>query len=103
MSDIDDDKADKTTKATRFQKILDKLELIDKKLDALSNKPKQYNKPMDKDRDDALASSGRSLDIYKNKRNVYVNKLNNCQIKEPKQETLDYYGVKFDEVKREYV
>ena len=33
----------------------------------------------------------------------YVNKLNNCQIKEPKQETLDYYGVKFDEVKREYV
>ena len=29
MSDIDDDKADKTTKATRFQMILDKLELID--------------------------------------------------------------------------
>ena len=42
-------------------------------------------------------------DVYKNKRNVYVNKLNNCQIKEPKQETLDYYGVKSDEVKREYV
>ena len=101
MSDIDDASADASrgvrddkteVKATRFQKILDKLELIDKKLDALSNKPKQYNKPMDKD-----------SDVYKNKRNVYVNKLNNCQIKEPKQETLDYYGVKFDDVKREYV
>ena len=90
MSDIDDVKTE--AKATRFQKILDKLELMDKKLDELTNKPKQYNKPMDK-----------GSDVYKNKRNVYVNKLNNCQIKEPKQETLDYYGVKFDAVKREYV
>ena len=48
MSDIDDVKE---TKATKFQKILDKLELIDKKLDELTNKPKQYNKPMDKDSD----------------------------------------------------
>ena len=102
MSDIDD--VNKTeAKATKFQKILDKLELIDKKLDELSNKPKQYNKPMDKNSDDAKASSGRSLDTYKNKRNVYVNKLNNLEIKEPKQQTLDYYGVKFDDVKREYV
>ena len=91
MSDIDD--VNKTeAKATNFQKILDKLELIDKKLDELTNKPQQYNKPMDK-----------SSDTYKNKRNVYVNKLNNCEIKEPKQQTLDYYGVKFDDVKREYV
>ena len=45
MSDLDDVKE---AKATRFQKILDKLELMDKKLDELTNKPKQYNKPMDK-------------------------------------------------------
>ena len=101
MNDIDDVKTE--AKATKFQKILDKLELIGKKLDELTNKSKQYNKPMDKNSDDAIASSGRSLDIYKNKRNVYVNKLNNCEIKEPKQQTLDYYGVKFDDVKREYV
>ena len=67
MSDIDDVKTE--AKATRFQKILDKLELIDKKLDELTNKPKQYNKPMDKGndasaeasrgiRDDVKASSG---------------------------------------------
>ena len=47
MSDIDD-KADKTTKATRFQKILDKLELIDKKPDELkinlSNTINQWTK-----------------------------------------------------------
>ena len=101
MSDVDDEV--KETKATKFQKILDKLEMIDKKLDELTNKSKQYNKPMDKSGDDALASSGQSRDTYKNKRNVYVNKLNNCEIKEPKQQTLDYYGVKFDDVKREYV
>ena len=71
MSDIDDDKTE--VKATRFQKILDKLELIDRKLDALSNKPKQYNKPMDKD-----------SDVYKNKRNVYVNKLNKLSNKRTK-------------------
>ena len=70
MSDIDDVKTE--AKATKFQKLLDKLELIDKKLDELTNKPKQYNKPMDK-----------GSDVYKNKRNVYVNKLNNCEIKEP--------------------
>ena len=89
MSDLDDVKDVKTTK---FQKVLDKLELIDEKLDELTNKPKQYNKPVDK-----------NSDVYKNKRNVYVNKLNNSEIKEPKQQTLDYYGVKFDDVKREYV
>ena len=48
MSDIDDVKETKTTK---FQKILDKLELIDKKLEELTNKSKQYSKPMDKGSD----------------------------------------------------
>ena len=63
MSDLDDEV--KETKATRFQKILDKLELIEKAVSKLNEeKPKQIKKPMDKD-----------SDIYKNKRNVYVNKL----------------------------
>ena len=44
----------------------------------------------------------KNSDFYKNKRNVYVNKLNNSEIKEPKQQTLDYYGVKFD-VKRVFL
>ena len=102
MSDLDDASLEdlarlrdlKTeAKATKFRKILDKLELIEKAVNKLNeDKPKQYNKPMDK-----------GSDVYKNKRNVYVNKLNNLEIKEPKQQTLDYYGVKFDDVKREYV
>ena len=34
---------------------------------------------------------------YKNKRNIYLGKLNDKLIKEPKQSTLDYYKVKYDD------
>ena len=90
MSDLDDEV--KETKATRFQKILDKLELIKKAISKLNEeKPKQIKKPMDKD-----------SDIYKNKRSVYVKKLNNKDIKFPKKETLEYYEIKFDDQERAY-
>ena len=89
---MSDEDGVKELKATRFQKILDKLELLGKKIDSLIEKPKQTNKPIAKD-----------SDIYKNKKNVYVNKLNNLEIKSPKPETLEYYDVKFDEDKRLYV
>ena len=90
MSDLDDEV--KETKATRFQKILDKLELIEKAVNKLNEeKPKQIKKPMDKD-----------SDIYKNKRSVYVKKLNNKDIKFPKKETLEYYEIKFDDQERAY-
>jgi pyruvate formate-lyase activating enzyme-like uncharacterized protein len=36
---------------------------------------------------------------YENKRNVYVTKLNNKEIKQPKQTTLDYYKIEWDENK----
>ena len=52
--------------------MLEKLELIEKKLEELINKPKQVNTPMDKD-----------SDAYKNKRSIYVNKLNNKDIQFP--------------------
>ena len=90
MSDLDDEV--KETKATRFQKLLDKLELIEKAVNKLNEeKPKQIKKPIDKD-----------SDVYKNKRNVYVNKLNNKDIKFPKKETLEYYEIKFDNQERAY-
>ena len=90
MSDLDDEV--KETKATRFQKILDKLELIEKAVTKLNEeKPKQIKKPMDKD-----------SDIYKNKRSVYVKKFNNKDIKFPKKETLEYYEIKFDDQERAY-
>ena len=90
MSDVDDEV--KETKATKFQRILDKLELIEKAVNKLNEeKPKQIKKPMDKD-----------SDAYKNKRNVYVNKLNNKDIKFPKRETLEYYEIKFDDQERAY-
>ena len=39
---------------------------------------------------------------YKNKRNIYLGKLNDKLIKEPRQSTLDYYKVKYDDTKSIY-
>ena len=90
MSGIDDEA--KETKATKFQRILDKLELTEKTVDKLNeDKPKPVKKPMDKD-----------SDAYKNKRSMYVNKLNNKDIKFPKKETLEYYEIKFNDQERAY-
>ena len=90
MSDIDDDI--KETKATRFQKILDKLEVIEKAVNKLNaDKPKQINKTLVKD-----------SEMYKNKRNVYINKLNTAEIRYPKSETLDYYEIKYDAENKVY-
>ena len=91
MSDIDDEV--KETKATKFQRILDKLELIERAVNKLNEeKPKPVKKNlMDKD-----------SDAYKNKKSVYVNKLNNKDIKFPKKETLEYYEIKFDNQERAY-
>ena len=40
---------------------------------------------------------------YKNKRNVYIKKLNENVIKEPKQSSLDFYQVKYIEDTKKYV
>ena len=40
---------------------------------------------------------------YKNKRNVYMKKLNEKVIKEPKQSSLDFYQVKYIEDTKKYV
>ena len=90
MSDVDDEIV-KPIKRISSQKILEKLELIEKKINELPIRPKPANKPMDKD-----------SDVYKNTRNVYVNKLNNKDIKFPKKETSEYYEIKFDHQERAY-
>ena len=57
-----------------FQKKLDELKEVNRKIDNLMivNKPKPVNTPVIKD------------EVYSNKRNVYVNKLNEGHIKYPK-------------------
>ena len=40
---------------------------------------------------------------YKNKRNVYIKKLNENGIQEPKQSSLDFYQVKYTEDTKKYV
>ena len=90
MSDVDDEVV-KPIKHISSQKISEKLELIEKNINELLTKPKPVNKPMDKD-----------SDVYKNKRNVYVNKLNSKDIKFPKKETSEYYEILFDDQERAY-
>ena len=58
------------------------LELLEKLSKASENKT-EY-KPMDET-------------TYKNKRAVYLTKLNSKEIKQPKQSTLNYYKIDFDE------
>ena len=58
------------------------LELLEKLSKASENKA-EY-KPMDET-------------TYKNKRPVYLTKLNSKEIKQPKQSTLNYYKIDFDE------
>ena len=58
------------------------LELLEKLSKASENKT-EY-KPMDET-------------TYKNKRAVYITKLNSKEIKQPKQSTLNYYKIDFDE------
>ena len=97
MSEIDDDMIErplktednKTPKKITMELIFKKLEEINNKLDTL-NKPKYSN------------SSNNSNDTYKNKRNVYLNKLNDGSIKMPKPDTLEYYKVVYDSDTKTY-
>ena len=75
---------------TKLDKILEKLEELEQKINDLGNvKKTSYNNNKD--------------DSYRNKRNVYLNKLNSNEIKQPKQETLDYYKVIYDSDIKLYV
>ena len=53
-------------------------------------KPKTHKPPDENDR------------AYQNKRNIYLGKLNGMMIKAPKQSTLNYYKVKYDDQKGIY-
>ena len=55
----------------------------------LANESKKEYKPIDEA-------------TYKNKRAVYLTKLNNKEIKNPKKETLEYYKVDFDKETETY-
>ena len=61
-----------------------KIQDLEDRLKKLEWKPKSVSKPPDEN------DSG-----YKNRRDIYLGKLNDKMIKEPKQSTLDYYKVKY--------
>ena len=72
--------------------ILKLLEEMNEKIDNIEKNTKpRYTKPnLDKD-----AS-------YENKKNVYLTKLNNKEILQPKQTTLDYYKIKYNQKDKVY-
>ena len=81
-----------------LEKVLEQNENILKILESMNIKPTYNNnnncqaKEADRDRRE-----------YKNKPNIYVKKLNEKVIKEPKQSSLDYYQVKYKEDTKKYV
>ena len=70
---------------TKLQKLMDKIDDLENSVNDLEDKvkPKTYNKP-DVDKNAS----------YDNKRNTYLNKLNNNKIMYPKSSTLEYYKIK---------
>lgn len=40
---------------------------------------------------------------YRNRRNIYLEKLKNGEIKEPKESTKQHYNVKYDETEKKYI
>ena len=91
VSDANLEKLDEMTyKLNRCNKSIKLvLELMQKLHEATEKK----NAPYSKDVKDGT---------YENKRNVYLTKLNNKEIKQPKQTTLDYYKIEWDEDKEKY-
>ena len=70
-------------KPSKFQKILERLNTIDERLKVIEER----KQPMVKTPVDKNVS-------YDNRKNTYLNKLNNAEILYPKQTTLEYYGIK---------
>ena len=72
--------------------ILKMLEEMNEKIDNIEKNTKpRYMKP----NTDKEAS-------YENKKNVYLTKLNNKEILQPKQTTLDYYKIKYNQKDKLY-
>ena len=82
------DVADEVVKNFNYFQL--KIQSLEERLAKLEWKPKT-TKPADE-----------NDPTYKNKRNIYLGKLNDKLIKEPKQSTLDYYKVKYDEKENIY-
>ena len=63
-----------------------KIQSLEERLARLEWKPKTVSKPPDEN------DAG-----FRNKKNIYLNKLNEKIIKEPKLTTMSYYNIKYDD------
>ena len=74
----------------KLNKVLDQNENILEILQEMEKKKPLTNNYQSKEID-------RTGGEYKNKRNIYLNKLNNKEIKEPKSSTMAFYQIDYDE------
>ena len=82
----------------RLETVLEQNENILNILKSMNNKPTYNN-----NNNYQAKEADRDSSEYKNKRNIYVKKLNEKVVKEPKQSSLDYYQVKYKEDTKKYV
>ena len=100
MSDMDDGKTEMKELMDKFNKyakhlkgILAKLEDIDKKIDN-TNKP--VNADAEKEKMDKIFETkqvGRPRGSYSEKQGQYLKMLNDNKIKQPKEQTLEFYRI----------
>ena len=81
-----------------LEKVLEQNENILNILKSMNTKPTYNNNSNCQEKEVDRDSSE-----YKNKRNIYVKKLNEKNIKEPKQSSLECYQVKHKEDTKKYV
>ena len=86
---------EKTAKHTKqFKLVLAKLDEIDKKIDAVvSAKPSDEDEKAKVEKIFEKKGIGRPAGSYETKQEQYVKMLNDGKIKQPKEQTLEYYKI----------
>ena len=82
--------------------VSDSLTLIARNLDRIANK--MESKPTFNSNNNNCQSKDvdRDSSEYKNKKRIYITKINNKSIKEPKPSSIHYYQIKYNEEKKLY-
>ena len=83
-----------TTSSRRSKLLYEMIKIIDQKLDAKANEPKDNNEEKEKiDKMFEKKGIGTPSGDYDTKRKKYCDMLNKGQIKSPKEQTLEYYKI----------
>ena len=85
----------------KLDELTNKLNRCNKDIKLVLELLEKMNEPNEKKTQVGYVAKGSSE--YKNKKQVYVTKLNNKEIKQPRPETLRYCEIEYDEDEEKYV